>query len=347
MNKKSRIVICNAQVPFVHGGSEKLVESLHGELKGRGFNVDVVRIPFKWYPAERVITECMLWRMLDLTESNGKEIDILIATKFPSTVVKHPNKRIWLVHQFRQAYDLYGTEIGDLEYSQEDRRLRDTIIDIDKKTIPEAKKIYTISKNVSDRLREFNGIESSPLYPPPSNLGKFYSEDYGDYVLYVGRLDRLKRVDLLIEAFKETKNGVRCKIAGAGEEKEHIEKLVKEAGLSEKVEVLGYVPDEEVLKLYANARAVFYAPYDEDYGYATVEAFLSKRPIITANDSGGVLEFVRDGENGFVVNPEPTEIAERIDRLFGSEKDCRKMGRNGYETVKDISWDRIIENLLG
>ncbi|HAO92534.1 MAG: hypothetical protein A2X93_07985 [Deltaproteobacteria bacterium GWC2_56_8] len=341
-----RIAICTAQVPFVYGGNERLVASLHAEIVKRGMRAEVISIPFKWYPSSRLVTECMIWRMLDITESNGERIDAVIATKFPSTVVKHPNKRIWLVHQHRAIYDLYGTAIGDFGYQKEDVLVRDAIVNIDNRTISEAKKVCTISRNVSGRLKRFNGIESEPLYPPPANMEKFHNEGYGDYVLYMGRLNKAKRVDMLIDSFRFARAGSRCLIAGAGEERGALEGRVRELGLGDRVKLLGFVTDDEAIRLYANARAVFYAPYDEDYGFTTVEAFLSRKPVITTEDSGGVLEFVEDGESGFVTKNDPREIADRIDRLFASRDECARLGERGYELVKGIGWDNVIEGLL-
>lgn len=344
--RPKKIFICSAQIPFIRGGTEILVESLYRELLNRGLNVEIVNIPYKWYPVSRLVTECMIWRLIDLSESNGEKIDMVIATKFPSTVVKHPDKRIWLIHQERSAYDLFGTEFGDLEYNKEHQQIREMIINIDNITISEAKKIFTISKNVSTRLKKFNNINSLHLYPPPANRDKFYSDNYGDYILYVGRLDKKKRVSLLIEAMKFTRIAARCLIVGTGPEKESLTKMIHELGLDSRVQLLGYLSDSDVLKLYANALAVFYAPFDEDYGFSTVEAFLARRPVITTLDSGGCLEFVRNGENGFAVDASPKEIADKIDWLIDHKETCHKMGADGYDVVRGITWDKVIERLI-
>ncbi len=143
MNVK-RVAICSVQIPFVKGGAEILVESLHKELSKRGFKIEVINIPFKWYPVPRIITECMIWRLIDLSEVDGKKIDMVIATKFPSTAVKHNDKRIWLIHQLRQAYDLYGTEYSFFEHTEQHNQVRELIKNIDNITIREAKRLFTI-----------------------------------------------------------------------------------------------------------------------------------------------------------------------------------------------------------
>ena len=335
----------------MQGGNEKMVAALRRELVKRGKNVDVVNIPFQWYPPQRLIDECMIWRLLDISESDGERIDMVIATKFPSTVVKHPDKRIWLVHQYRPVYDLYGTEFGDafreeLAFSDENKKIKELITNIDNVTLSEARRIFTISNNVSLRLKKFNNIDSPPLYPPPDNRERFHTESYGDYILSVCRLDAKKRIPLLIEAFKYVKTAAKCIVVGSGKERESLERQVISMGVGNKIKFMGFLSDADVLSLYANAFAVFYAPYDEDYGFSTVEALLSSKPILTTQDAGGVLEFVNHGENGIVCSTETQDIADKIDWLYTHKQECSKMGSLGFEFVRGLTWDRVIERLV-
>jgi hypothetical protein len=107
-----RIAVCAPQVPFERGGAEIFADDLVGELRSRGHETDLVTIPYKWYPGERVLSQAFLWRLLDLSESDGRAIELVIATKFPSYAVRHSNKVVWLLHQFRQAYELDRTDLG-------------------------------------------------------------------------------------------------------------------------------------------------------------------------------------------------------------------------------------------
>jgi len=160
-------------------------------------------------------------------------------------------------------------------------------------------------------------------------------------------LDKLKRAAMLVEALHYSDPEIKCKIVGIGPEEGELRKRVAEHHLSNRVEFLGAVADDELVKLYAECFAVFFAPYDEDYGYVTVEAFLAQRPVITATDSGGPLEFVADGINGFVVRPDDhTHMSQRIESLYFDRKKCQDFGRRGYERVHTISWGIIIEKLV-
>ncbi|HEX3531626.1 MAG TPA: glycosyltransferase, partial [Thermoanaerobaculia bacterium] len=214
--------------------------------------------------------------------------------------------------------------------------------------LSEARSVFTISQNVADRLKRFNDLPAEVLYPPPKLDALYHPGPLGDYVFTIGRLDPLKRFDLLIKAMKHTETPVRCRIAGTGPDREKLQGLIDKLGLRDKVELLGWVADRDVVEHYAGALAVFYAPYDEDYGYVTVEGFKSAKPVLTAADSGGVLEFVEDGRNGFVIPPDsPRDLAARIDTLYRDRERARVMGERGREGVAKIGWDGVVERLLG
>lgn len=346
---KPRIVICATQVPFAHGGAEMLVDSLYDELERRGFEVDRVAIPFHWPSRVELLKGSLAWRLINLDEAAGKRIDLVIATRFPSYLIKHPNKVVWLIHQLRQAYDLLGTPYSDFTDRQpRDAKALEMIRAMDRRTLSEARAVYTISGNVADRLRRNNQVEASVLYPPPKLDALYHAGPSGDYIFTVGRLDPLKRFDLLIRAMKHTATPVRCLIGGTGPERESLADLIVRLGLQEKVSMLGWMEDGGVVEHYANCLGVYYAPYDEDYGYVTVEAFKAAKPVITTADAGGVLEFVEDGVNGFVCpSDSPREIGARIDALFQDRQRTLAMGLAGQERVREITWDRVIETLTG
>lgn len=343
--KSLNILICGIKYPFVYGGSEILIESLKDELKKRGHNVDVVKMPFRTLPLDQIVKNCLSWRFVDFRRFDEGFVDLLIATKFPSYFAKHPNKVVWLQHQLRQSYDLANSSIG-IKGSTEAEEFNKWIKDMDYEVLSEAKKIFAISKNVSYRLKKYNGLDSKVLYPPPKLLGKYRNDDYNDYILYVGRLNILKRVDLLIESMRFVETNLRCLIVGEGIIKDKLIDLVEKYNLKEKVEFLGFVDDDSLLDLYANCLCVFFAPLDEDYGFITIEAFNSEKPVMTLSDSGGVLEFVKHEKNGYILSYDPREIAEVFDYLYRNKSLAKKLGLKGKKTVEFITWDYVIDNLL-
>jgi glycosyltransferase involved in cell wall biosynthesis len=343
-----RIAVCTGQIPFARGGAEILADALVDQLRAAGHTVEMVRLPFRWYPKEEILKGYLAWRLINLDESEGQKVDMVIPLKFPAYVVPHRRKVTWLIQQFRQVYDLYGTEHGHFDPSSAvDAELRQAIWQIDTRTLHESKRIFTISGNVSRRLRQFNGLLSEPLYPPPALDGHFYHDHYGDYILSISRLNKLKRVDYLIRAMGRVKTPVRCRIAGQGEELHLLERLARQVGAADRIDFLGFVDDRAALDLYAKALAVYYAPLDEDYGFVTVEAMKSRKPVITADDSGAVLEFVEDGVTGLVTPTGDVDaLAQCLDRLYLDRKAAEQMGAAGQQKVSKINWGTTITTLL-
>jgi len=342
-----RILVCSTQVPYVRGGAELLVEGLVQALCEHGHIVELVQLPFSWAPDKTAIVKgCLAWRLLELEYIQSQSIDQVICTKFPSYVARHPNKVVWLVHQHRQAYDWYGTAYSDFTYREEDREVRQVVQRIDRRCLGEARRIYTISQNVSRRLAHYNALRSTPLYPPSRYREQLHPGSYGDYVLYLGRLDRAKRVDLLIAALAQMNGPLRAVIAGAGAERKALEALARQHRVADRVRFAGFVDDEALVALYAGARAVFYAPIDEDYGYATVEAFYAARPVVTSDDAGGVLEFVTHRQTGLVSAADPAAIAAHLDELAADAALAERLGQAGRKRVEGITWDKVVRALV-
>ena len=345
MSSTLHIAICTAQVPFTYGGNEALVDGLRDALAARGHKVAVIALPYKWYPRPQLIASALAWRMVDITESDGRRVDLAICTKWPSYVVRHPCKVTWLVHQFRQAYDWFGTPLSDFTSSPEDVRIRRLVARIDRKTLAESRRIFTISRNVADRLRRFNGLEGTPLYPPVRQGLALEPGPYGDYVFALNRLDAAKRLDLLLEALALAP-GVRAVIAGTGPDAEALQRRAARLGISDRVEFAGFVSDEQASRYYASARAVYFAPVDEDYGYGAVEALQAARPVVTTTDSGGVLEFVEDEVTGLVTPPDPAVVARSLAELMSGPDKAARLGAAGRERVKGVTWDGVVDTLL-
>ncbi len=345
MTESLRIAICTAQVPFVYGGNEVLVDGLRSALQARGHKVAVVALPYKWYPRKQLVSSVLAWRMLDITEADGQRIDLAICTKFPSYAVQHPNKVTWLVHQFRQVYDWYGTPLSDFTGSPEDRQVRRFVLDVDRKTLGESRRVYTISRNVAERLRRFNGLEGTPLYPPVRAELDLTPGPYGNYIFSLNRLDAAKRLDLLLEALRYAP-GIRAVIAGTGPEAGNLKRLAARLDVAGRVEFAGFVSDAEASRLYSNARAVYFAPVDEDYGYGAIEALQAARPVITTDDAGGVLEFVEDNSTGLITPPDPQALARSLLALASDAGRAERLGKAGRGKVENITWDHVVDTLL-
>ena len=336
-----RIAVCAPQVPFVRGGAEVMADDLVAALCARGHDAELVTVPFKWYPGARVLDQAFLWRLVDLTESDGRPIERVIATKFPAYCVRHPNKVAWVLHQFRQAYDYDRTELGQFDESPFDRATQRAVARLDAVALGEARRVFATSRNVADRLRRFNGIEAELLPHPPQSLPYREAEPEG-FVVSVNRLDRAKRIDLLVEAAKLDPS-LRIVIVSDGPDRERLERLA--AGLDGRVRFAGRVGDDELADLYAHCSALYYAPIDEDFGMAPYEAFLAGKPVITTADAGGPLEVVRDRETGLVVAPEPAAVAQACAYATAHVDEAKAWGHAGRAIAERVTWDACVAAL--
>ena len=342
------ILICTTQVPFTTGGAESHVEGLRRALAAAGYNAEVAALPFKWYPPAEIMRGALAWRLLDVTEANGKPVDLVVGMKFPAYTVAHPRKVLWVIHQYRSAYNLWGTPFDDLSTYPEGARVRDLVRHCDERFIPEARKVFANSKTVAERLLRYNRIESEPLYHPPPRADKLRQGGQGDYVFYPSRLEPQKRQEVLIEALAHTRTPVRAVFAGGTRDARHYESLVRRHKVGGRVELRGFVPEDEMIGLYANALGVCYLPFDEDYGYVTLEGMLSGKPVVVARDGGGATEFVEHASEGLVVEPDPRALAEALDALYADRARARRMGARAREKLlaANLSWRNVVEKII-
>ena len=340
-----RIAVCAPQVPFVHGGAEIFAEQLVEELRARDHEAELVTVPFKWYPGTKVLSQAFLWRLLDLEESDGRPIDCVVATKFPSYCVRHPNKRVWVLHQFRQAYELDRTDLGQFDESPEDRALRRSVQRLDAIALGEARRLFATSRNVAARLERSTGLQAEVMPHPPQEL-PYRCEEYGDFVLSVGRLDRAKRNDLLLEA-AALDPSIRVVVTGEGPDRERLERLAHERGLNGRAEFTG--PDRR-----RRARVAL-RPLPRRLLRARRRGLRhgSLRGVSLAQaraDDLGCRRAARD-RHGRADRSRHRTRRRRPSRprpagLRANPADAEAYGRAGHELAARVTWDSCIERLL-
>ena len=349
----ARILVLGVKVPFTRGVQEILVETLTKEIRTRGHEVDVLELPFNPLPKQNLVTTAAMWRALDLSSFCGQPIDLIIPTKFPSYYARHPKKSVWLVHQLRSIYDLYGGQFSDIGDDPRDEALRRILVEGDTQTIGECVYRSAISQNVADRLTTFNGLSAEVLYPPLPLGNRYRNADPEPYILSVGRLCRIKRLDLMLMALPHVRD-LRLKVVGVSDEPgtlEYFKNVAGHYGVASRVDFLGRVSEDELIDLHARATATYYAPFNEDYGYVTIEAMASGKPVVTTHDAGGPLEFVRHLENGFVVDPTPEAVGQAFDQLAQDPATARALGARGRAFIESSGmleggWERVITALL-
>ncbi len=332
------ICVCGAQVPFMRGGAEALMDNLVEAAVAAGHRAELVRLPTVW-DRDRIFDAALAWRMVPI------DADLVIAINFPAYFVQHPNKVVWLAHQHRAAYDGADGPWSDFTLDDTGLELQRLLTEWDTRALTESSKLFTISGVVADRLARFNGLAAEPLYHPAPFWDELAPGPSEDFVFCPLRLEGNKRPGLLVDALAHVRSDTRLALAGHGSLEGELRERARVLGVDARLDLLGFVTDADVVDHYARALAVVYAPFDEDYGYVTLQAFRAGKPVITAFDSGGVLEWVEDGVNGFITDGTPEAMAEAIDRLANDPSLAEKMGAAGRDRVADLRWGPVIEQL--
>ena len=207
-------------------------------------------------------------------------------------------------------------------------------------------RLFTISKTVTDRLNHFIGVPSEVLHPPAPDR-QYRCDGYEPYVFAVSRLHPLKRMDLLIEAMAVMKDrSLRAVIAGEGDDEARLRGLIRAQGLESRVDLVGPLSEEKKLEHFARCRAVYFAPRNEDYGFVTLEAMSSGKAVLTATDSGGPTEQVENGVSGWILRPEASEFAIRLDELAGDVALAERAGRKGLAYAALHTWEQVVPRLV-
>jgi glycosyltransferase involved in cell wall biosynthesis len=331
------IAVCGAQVPFTRGGAELHMENLCAALTAAGHRAELVRLPTAWDKA-RVFDSALAWRMVPM------DVDLVVATNFPSYFVRHPNKVVWLFHQHRGFYDGADSSWSDVGLDDASLEAQRLMTEWDAAALGEARHVFSTSGVVAARLARYCGLVAEPLYHPPPLHDQLHPGSFGDYVFCATRLERNKRPDLLAGALPHLRSDVRVSIAGTGSMRDELVGLA--GGRADRLELTGFVDDASLVERYAGALGVVYVPFDEDYGYVTLQAFLAGKPVVTTTDAGGVLEWVQDGVTGFVVEPTSEAVADAIDRLAADPDGARAMGDKGRDRASGLRWDAVVRRLL-
>jgi N-acetyl-alpha-D-glucosaminyl L-malate synthase BshA len=167
-------------------------------------------------------------------------------------------------------------------------------------------------------------------------------------IIFVGTLRPVKSVKYLIKAIKiiiQKDINTRLMLVGDGDERGNLEKLVKELSLEEYVKFVGKVPNEEVPEYMAVSDVFVLPSLSESFGIVNLEAMASGLPIV-ATKVGGLPEIIKDGENGFLVEPKnPEELAEKVLSILGNNELRERITRNNKEKAKDYSWESVVEKL--
>jgi glycosyltransferase involved in cell wall biosynthesis len=343
-----RILVVTSGALFVRGGHLTIAEETAAAIRRAGHLAEIVVTPQNRFG--RQLSAYLATWLTDVGETaDGKRVDQVISLRFPSYAVRHPQHVCWLNHRMREYYDLWGRFVRGLGRKgrlKEGLRRR-VFHTVDRWLLTRnVTRLVAQSRTIQARLQRFGGIPSEVLYPPPPER-PYRTDGYGDYVFAVSRLHPLKRLDLLVEAAALAKDrSLSFKIAGEGDEEPRLRERIRALGLAGRVELLGAVSDAQLLDHYARCRAVYFAPWNEDYGFVTLEAFRSGKAVLTATDSGGPAELVRHGENGLVSEPTAEAVAVELDALGRDRARAERLGQAARRDADAHCWERAVEELL-
>ena len=319
----------------VTGGAELLYRGLEKAFISRGYDATRIEIVVDESSFEAILQGYEDFRNLDLNE-----YDAVLSTKAPSYNIQHENHICYLLHTMRVFYDRFEDE---MQKSKNNITRRDKIIAMDSEIFSKIPNILTIGHEISNRLIKYNHIYHSEVLHPPLIEDNFKKSAYQPFAFIPSRLHRWKKIDFLIASWKNVKSDIDLLIAGTGEDRAYFEKL---ANGDNRIKFLGNITDEQLVDYYAKALFIPFAPIDEDYGYVTLEAFRSKKMVLTCKDSGEPTNMVINHVNGFVVKRDKKEFAKKVDWIMENQDSARQYGEQGYQLILNIDWDNTIETFI-
>jgi len=342
------IAIVTSAPPLTEGGHLVLARGLERALLEAGHRAGIVTTPSNRFGRQGAAYLANWLTDVGMT-GTGERVEQVITMRFPSYAVRHPNHVCWLVHTMREYYDLWDRFAGGISpQGRAKERVRRTLIRAADSYCfkHHVKRLFTISGAVSERLQRWNGVKGEVLHPPPPARA-YRCDGYGDYLFFASRLSPLKRADLILQALARPEAGqARIVIGGDGEDRARLERMTRDLGLDRRVSFEGHLTEPALVDHLARCRAVVFVPHQEDYGFVTVEAFAAAKPVITCTDSGGPLEFVRAGENGWIVAPDAAALAKACGEAMDSPGTAERLGAQGRRDVARLTWDNVVRTLV-
>jgi glycosyltransferase involved in cell wall biosynthesis len=344
-----RVILASSSVPHIDGGGSLIVRWTAEAIRAAGHEVEEYYLPFPVH-ARPSLASLVGFRALPFAGSG----DRLITIRWPAHLIQHENKTAWFIHHYRGLFDLWDSPYRALPPGPESVAYREAVRRIDNLGFAECRSVYVNSAIMRERVSRYNDVTAPVLFPPlGGDTSRFRTESYGDFVFYSSRVTSIKRQLLAVEAMRYTTSAVRLVVAGHSDDaayRRRLEETVREHGLQEKVELrFGWLPETDKTDLLGRCLATVYVPVGEDsYGYTSLEASHSAKAIVTTTDAGGVLEFVRDEQEGLVVATDPRAIAAAFDRLFEDRALAQRLGEqsSARRSELDISWEHVLPRLL-
>lgn len=342
----SRIAVVTSSPPQVEGGHLVIARALVDALRSAGHDAETVITPDHGF-GHQASAYFETWTT-NVTSRHGQPIDQVISLRYPSYAVRHPRHVCWLNHTMREYYDLWDRFSATLSpRGRSKERIRRYFIHrADRYLLTRnVTKVFVQSRTIQQRFTMWPELRSEVLYPPAPQRA-YRCDGYGDYIFMVSRLTPLKRAALVIEALRWPQAlSIRAVIAGEGEEDQRLRSMIDDAGMRDRVQLVGCITDDQLIDHLARCRAVCFPPRQEDYGFVTAEAFASRKPVITCRDSGGPAELVTNGVSGFVVDPNSVALANAMRMLIDDASLAERMGQAAHARGAELNWADTVRRL--
>jgi glycosyltransferase involved in cell wall biosynthesis len=214
-----------------------------------------------------------------------------------------------------------------------------------RRVLRRASRVTALSTYLADEARRLTGLGALRVdrVPVPADVARFARADAPsprEGIVYLGRLTPQKRVDLLLDAVHAARIDAPVAIVGDGPARDALERQAHALGLGT-VRFLGAVSDAEVPPLVRRARVAAFLSRNEGLGLAAAEALMLGTPVVATTDGGGVLDFVREGEGGCVVEPTPPAIGAALRRCLGDAEVQAAARVAGDELREQLSPDGV------
>ena len=339
-----KIAVVDSQRLFASQRDAWLAGRLTEALREHGHLAELVLIPFSDAQTHAVVDQMLAVRLVHL-----KNVERVIGLGFPAYFLAHDHKIVWVLREFRQAYDLWGTPRQSLPNTPLGRTVRAAVLAAEHAYLSEARRIYARSASAVQRLSDYTGLSSNVLLPPLRDPDVFRCDAYGDYVLAIGPIRADRRQLLALEAIGLAQSATRLVIAGLPERADDLLAMrtrIVQLGIEDRVVLIGeQLPDLERARLLAGCRAVLCLG-DPD-GRLTQEACRSRKATIAFTNGPVVAELVSDHLTGRVVSS-VADLARTIDELIDDPALAERYGGAALDRLHEagISWEGVVGELI-
>jgi len=327
-------IVVPVSAKAISGGAELLYQGLKNALNKSGYNARLIELVVDESSFEHILKAYEQFENLDLSH-----YDAVISTKSPSYAIQHKNHLCYLLHTIRVFYDRFDDEMKPTAFN---KKCREQIIQRDNHIFKRLDNLLTIGHEVTLRLMKYNNIYHSQVLHPPLTIDHFNTQSYDNFAFIPSRLHRWKKIDFLINAWQQVNSDIKLYIAGTGEDEAYFKKL---AANDERIHFLGKINDQELADYYSKCLFVPFAPINEDYGFVTLEAFRSKKMVLSCDDSGEPANMIINNINGYVVPRDEKAFAAQVDLICTNKNKTKQLGEQAYALSEKINWQNTIQEI--